>query len=93
MENQKKKPDDSDVKKVNKVTEAYKRLARTEDGQIVLADLFDQCALLSNGFTGNSTTFFNLGRREVGLHIIRRLTGEHGVPAGAFSSFLEILIK
>ena len=36
----------------------------------VLREIIDQCGVYTPAFTGNSTTFYNEGRRSVGLDII-----------------------
>ncbi len=47
--------------------EALQMLLDCPWGRWFLMRLFDRCLLFSDGFTGNSTTFFNEGMRKVGL--------------------------
>ncbi len=79
---------DDGVSEVDPIVEAYKVVSRTEAGQTVLCDLLGECALFVNGFTGNSSTFFNLGRREIGLHILRRLSGQNGISKNNLKKFI-----
>ena len=36
--------------------------------------MLDATGVNSNSFTGNSTTFFNEGKRQVGLELLGRIT-------------------
>jgi hypothetical protein len=53
-----------------------RQLLRTPEGRAWLWWLLGECGIFRSCFTGNSTTFFNEGKREVGLPIMAELT-EH----------------
>ena len=55
-----------------RLSAAYKRLFNTDDGRIVFRDLMDFCMTFKSTMTGNSWTYFNEGKRAVGLHILLR---------------------
>jgi len=55
-------------------------LATTERGQRFLLRLFQDAKLFGNIFTGNSSTFFAAGMRELGLKYFNELRRIHGVP-------------
>lgn len=42
----------------------------TAAGKRVLSDLLNSCGVFEGSFTGNSRTFFNEGRREIGLILL-----------------------
>lgn len=54
--------------------EALKDILSSDSGRWFLMRLLDNSHVLGSCFTGNSTTFFNEGRREVGLQILRDIT-------------------
>ena len=60
--------------------ESLKSILKTVDGRWFLMRLLDATGVMANTFTGNSTTFFNEGKRQVGLEILARIT-ELGVEA------------
>lgn len=43
---------------------------RTKAGKRFVWDILSHCGLNSNSFTGNSHTFYNEGRRGVGLYVL-----------------------
>ena len=49
--------------------EDIKSLMSTESGRRFVARLMDIAGIHRCSFTGNSTTFFNEGRREVGIRV------------------------
>lgn len=50
---------------------AVKRLFEdTEDGRIVFKYILDYCDVFAMTMTGTSWTFFNEGKRDVGLHLL-----------------------
>lgn len=51
-----------------------KQLLSTPSGRRFVTRLLDQTGLLaSDMFTGNSTTFYNLGKRDVGLWVYNEI--------------------
>ena len=57
-------------------------LLTSEDGRWFIARLLKNEGLHTSGFTGNSSTFYNEGRRSVAVDIyqnIRRLLGVEGI--------------
>jgi len=46
----------------------------TAQGKDVIWEILSLCGIYDNQFTGNSSTFFNEGRRSVGLDVIQMLT-------------------
>lgn len=59
----------------NKVTNeellmAFKSMLKSPDGRRVLWDLLSFCGVFQNAMTGNSRTYFNLGRQSVGQYIM-----------------------
>ena len=55
------------------VKEDFKWVVSTEQGRRFLWDLLAFTGVYRSSFTGNSTTFFNEGRRDVGLKLIGQL--------------------
>ena len=47
-----------------------RELASTRAGQEVLWRILELCNIYTDSFTGNSSTFYNEGRRSVGLQIL-----------------------
>ena len=43
----------------------------TEEGRWFLMRLLDTCCIMQTTFTGNSQSFFNEGRRSVGIDIVK----------------------
>lgn len=54
-----------------------KRIVENEDSRAWLWDLMAFCGIARSSFTGNSTTFFNEGQRNVGLKIQAELVKHH----------------
>ena len=52
---------------------AYKSLMKTPDGKKVLWDILEFCGVFQNAMTGNSWTYFNLGKGSVGQYIMLAL--------------------
>lgn len=44
----------------------------TPEGKEVLGRLVDYSGILDQAFTGNSSTYFNLGKQEVGLYLLAK---------------------
>ena len=51
----------------------------TEDGRWFLMRLLDTCCIMQTTFTGNSQSFFNEGRRSVGIDIVKNIATLLGV--------------
>ena len=49
----------------------------TKQGRAFLRWLLGECGVYRTSFTGNSTTFFNEGKRDIGLQVLARVTGAH----------------
>ena len=49
-------------------------LLKNKEGRWFLMRMLDATGVNSNSFTGNSTTFFNEGKRQVGLELLGRIT-------------------
>jgi len=47
---------------------------KTPQGRDVIWEILSLCGIYDNQFTGNSGTFFNEGRRSVGLDLIQMMT-------------------
>jgi len=52
---------------------AYHNLKKDPNGRIVLWDILDFAGVFRPTFTGNSRTYFNEGRRDMGLYILTML--------------------
>ena len=52
------------------MTEAYRKLFDSDLGRIVFRDLMEFCQTFESTMTGNSWTYYNEGKRAVGLHIL-----------------------
>ena len=72
--------------------ESLKNILKTVDGRWFLMRLLDATGVMSNTFTGNSTTFFNEGKRQVGLEILARIT-ELGIEAVKLKQQAELEYK
>ena len=53
--------------------EDMKWVLSTEQGRRVIWDLLSFCGIFRSSFTGNSTTFFNEGGRNVGLRLYNQV--------------------
>jgi len=49
---------------------AFRAVMATREGRQYVWWLLEQCGIFRTSFTGNSTTFFNEGQRNVGLVLI-----------------------
>ena len=49
---------------------AIKSVFGNKQGRQVLYHILSLCEIYHSAFTGNSTTFFNEGKREIGLRLI-----------------------
>lgn len=57
-----------------KDAEALNELLASPSGRWFLMRMFDKTKLVSNSFTGNSSTFYNEGRRSVGVELMNEIT-------------------
>lgn len=57
-------------------TEGLGNLLSTRQGRAWYWHLLSQCGVYVTSFTGNSTTFFNEGKRQIGLQLVGELTRE-----------------
>ena len=53
--------------------EKLRKTFGTQDGQDVLFWIFGICGLHADQYTGNSKTFYNLGKQETGNMIMRQI--------------------
>ena len=56
-----------------KLQNAFREITRHSYGRDVLWYILEECGIYDNTFTGNSQTFFNEGKRAVGLSVIQML--------------------
>lgn len=74
-------------------TDNIMRLAGTESGASFFRRMFEDCGLFSVSFTGNSSSFFNDGRRSIALDIFNRIREQDPVVAialiGTKFAFIE----
>ena len=54
--------------------DAYKKVFNTPEGRVILKDIFQKAGMWFTTFTGNSQTYFNEGKRELGLYVLKRVT-------------------
>lgn len=63
-----------EINAVRQMQEDYQKVfMRSPDGRRVLKDILAFTGIFELSFTGNSQTFFNEGRRAVGLKILEAL--------------------
>lgn len=53
--------------------DAARRALANEDARRLFRWVLDKTGLFEQGFTGNSSTFFNEGKREIGLELVALL--------------------
>ena len=51
-------------------TEEFKEILSTYGGRAYIWRLLEMCGVYKTSFTGNSTTFLNEGKRQIGLRVI-----------------------
>lgn len=56
-----------------KELEDFKQILATKAGRAFLWRLLEWCGVYHTSFTGNSTTFFNEGKRDIGLKLIEEI--------------------
>lgn len=52
---------------------ALHSILKSKEGRWFLIRLLDATGITANSFTGNSTTFYNEGKRQIGLEILARI--------------------
>ena len=57
--------------------EGLGQLLATRQGRAWHWHLLSRCGVFTSSFTGNSATFFNEGKRDIGLTLIAELTREY----------------
>jgi hypothetical protein len=57
--------------------EGLRKIMGDPDSRLWVRELLGFCGVWRNSFTGNSTTFFNEGQRNVGLKIHAELVRDH----------------
>jgi len=55
-----------------KINSAYKFVFQTAQGKVVLDDILSKGMLWQTTFTGNSQTYFNEGKRDLALYVLKR---------------------
>lgn len=53
------------------------QLLETRQGRAWANDLLGKCGVFRTSFTGNSATFFNEGKRDIGLLVMADITREY----------------
>lgn len=51
----------------------YREAWKSKAARIMVWDILSQCGLYSEQMTGNSNTFYLLGKKSIGLFILERL--------------------
>lgn len=57
---------------------AWEKVMATKEGRWLFTRLLQKTGWESRSFTGNSQTFFNEGRRSIGIEIAKELSDLHG---------------
>lgn len=70
-------------------TEAYKYMLSDPRGRWFLMRLFDCTYLNSTTYTGNSQSFFNEGKRAVGVNVYRKIVDLLGMDGINFRQLAE----
>ncbi len=52
----------------------WSNILNTPDGMAVIRELLVECHMYSSAFTGNSATYYNEGRRDIGLIMMKVIT-------------------
>jgi hypothetical protein len=68
MENQ------DELKRYAALKANYREMLKTRAGREVIWHILSLCDIYTDGFTGNSTTFFIAGKRNVGMQLIEVMT-------------------
>lgn len=70
VEGKKKRSEQREQRRLN----GLRKILSEQDGRLWLWDLLSFCGISRTSFTGNSTTFFNEGQRNIGLKVQADLT-------------------
>lgn len=62
---------DKETKELEIIQDDLGDFAGTRGGKLWLRNVIVNCGIMQHSFTGNSTTFFNEGRRDVALSILK----------------------
>jgi len=74
--------------------EAYRFVFRTQQGKVVLDDILKKAMLWVTTFTGNSQTYFNEGKRDLGLYILKMTnTADPNIIIQLMSEKLELKLR
>jgi|TARA_R110000824_G_scaffold69297_4_gene178639 hypothetical protein len=65
---------------------ALKQILSGREGRGFVWRTLEKCGVYKTSFTGNSTTFFNEGRRSVGLEILEEILS---ADAGAYATMRQ----
>jgi len=57
---------------------AWKKILETEEGRWIFSRILQMTQWEAPSFTGNSQTFYNEGKRAIGIEITKRLAALHG---------------
>lgn len=57
----------------NKLKDAFSSVVHTEEGRFLLWWILEQAKVFGSCFTGNATTYFNEGARELGLKVFAQI--------------------
>lgn len=61
----------------NRDANAWKKVMSTKEGRWFFMRLLDRTGYKAKSFTGNSHTFYNDGRREIGIELVDQLNMMH----------------
>ncbi len=64
----------SDKGEQDRLDSIVSALLASETGRDFVYEVLNLCGIYDNQFTGNSSTFFNEGRRSVGIDILRMMS-------------------
>lgn len=72
--------------RIDRETEELREILTTYGGRAYIWRVLEKCGIYRTSFTGNSTTFFNEGKRSIGLEIIEELFNAHVSAYNAMQS-------
>lgn len=76
--------------KEHKLHELIKKLYESKEGREYFLHLIEKTGIFKTSMTGNSTTFFNEGKRDVGLQVLSELTAAApGETSKLFGEYYE----
>lgn len=74
----------------NRDTQGLEAVLSTAQGRWFLMRLLDTCCIMQTTFTGNSQSFYNEGRRSVGIDIVRNIATLLGVKGIELKQLAEL---